>query len=127
MDTDVSLGPVFLSKKRRIAADVSSVLIFLEKKKVEGEWGYYDLLLRFKGILRMSCFLSFLSRIKIHKKCGSWTHLFHKLELLPVSPISRNRTVFYLTPFQKQSVNSFQVFLSKACASVLFCILHALT
>ena len=30
---DVGSGPVFLSKKRRIDADVSSGLIFLKKKK----------------------------------------------------------------------------------------------
>ena len=32
MGTDVSPGPVFLSKKRRIGMDVSSGLIFLTKK-----------------------------------------------------------------------------------------------
>ena len=39
MGTDVSSGPVFLSKKRTVAADVSSGLIFLKKNKKNSTGG----------------------------------------------------------------------------------------
>ena len=42
MAIDVSSGPVFLSKKRRISMDVSSALIFLTKTNKQRMEGYCD-------------------------------------------------------------------------------------
>ena len=75
----------------------------------------------------MNCFLSIPSRKNIHEKLHSWIHLFHKLDLLPISSVSSKGPLFYMTPFQRQPAKSYQFFLFKACASVLFYIPYSST